>query len=213
MHTKLQYIKRNIVMKYAEVEKYVLTRLKNELPDNLFYHSLQHTEDVLKNVERLSVSEGIDKDSAILLQTAALFHDFGYIKQYSDNESVGCNYAKEILPGFDYSEDEISRISEMIMATVIPQAPKSIYDEILCDADLDYLGRDDFNDISILLRKELEAHGVIFSNKEWYEFELSFMEKHTYFTDTAKRTRQPVKDQNIEFIRNELKKLKNREDK
>ena len=200
-------------MKYAEVEKYVLMRLKNELPDNLFYHSLYHTEDVLINTERLAMSEGIDKYSAILLKTAALFHDFGYIKQYSDNESVGCDYAKEILPGFNYSEDEISRISEMIMATVIPQAPKSIYDEILCDADLDYLGRDDFNDISILLRRELKEHGITFSNKEWFEFELAFMEKHTYFTDTAKKTRQPGKEQNIAFIRNELKRLKNREDK
>ena len=200
-------------MKYADVEKYVLTRLGHELPENLFYHSLHHTEDVLKNVERLSVSEGIDKYSLILLKTAALFHDFGYIKQYSDNESVGCDYAKEILPGFDYSEDDISKISDMIMATVIPQAPKSLHDEILCDADLDYLGRDDFNDISILLRKELESHATTFTDKEWYEFELVFMESHFYFTDTAKKTRQPGKEQNIEFIRNELQRLNIRERK
>ncbi|NOY75663.1 MAG: phosphohydrolase, partial [Kiritimatiellaeota bacterium] len=121
-----------------------------------------------------------------------------------DNECVGCRLVKEALPGFGYSQNDIKTVSDMILATEIPQNPKTKLAEILCDADLDYLGRDDFIPISEKLRKELSAHGKSFSNVEWIRFEIAFLEGHEYFTKSERESRNPVKQMNLERLKLEI---------
>ncbi|MBL4593538.1 MAG: hypothetical protein JKX68_06965 [Flavobacteriales bacterium] len=74
---------------YRKAEKYIVERLKKELPDNLHYHDLRHTTDVCAAVERLALMEGIEGDDIFLLKTAALYHDAGFVHQYENNEDIG----------------------------------------------------------------------------------------------------------------------------
>lgn len=74
----------------------------------------------------------------------------------------------------------------------------------MCDADLDYLGRDDFHQIADLLRKELREHGKINSDRQWDEIQVSFLTQHRYFTKTSIETRRPKKLQNLEEIKQRL---------
>ena len=89
----------------------------------------------------IALKENINEKDTELIKMAAMFHDSGFIKKYDDNEVIGCKIAKEFLPEFGYSQEEIETICGMILATHTPQNPKNKLEEVLADADLDYLGR------------------------------------------------------------------------
>ena len=96
----------------------------------------------------------------MLLKTACLFHDAGFITSRVDHEKQRmCTGKKTPARFWIYSQDEIDRICGMIMATKIPQSPKNNLEEIICDADLDYLGRDDFFAIGDSLFEEVKISG------------------------------------------------------
>ena len=186
---------------YYKMEKFIIGKLQKELPDDLLYHGLSHTLDVRNAAETNGISEGISGDELILLKTAALFHDSGFIKTYLKNEPVAAEFAKEFLPLFGYSESQIQIISDMIMATQIPQSPKTLLEEILCDADLDYLGRGDFYEIADTLKEELLIKGQIKNDLEWDKMQIKFLEKHSYFTKTAMNLRSEEKEKRLEEIK------------
>ncbi len=193
---------------YRKAEKYVLDLLRRELPENLYYHSLNHTIDVTEAVERLALMEKIDGEDIFLLKTAALYHDAGFVKQYDHNEPIGAAMAAEVLSKFGYTDEQIVTIQELILATAIPQQPKNKLQQIICDADLDYLGRDDFHTIADLLKKELMERGKITSDRQWDEIQVSFLTAHRYHTRSAIKLRQEKKLKHLEEIKERLKKYK-----
>ncbi|MDP1727536.1 MAG: HD domain-containing protein [Bacteroidota bacterium] len=188
-------------MNFNAAEIFIQDKLKKELPPFLFYHSYAHTIDVLKAAIVLADKEGIQGKDVLLLKTAVLFHDSGFTLQSTNHEEIGCNIVHENLPHFDYSNSEIEQICGMIMATKIPQSPKNILEEIICDADLDYLGRDDFESIANSLFKELEIYHILSDVKDWNHLQLKFLESHHYFTKSALGMRQEKKEKHTQKIR------------
>jgi len=135
-----------------------------------------------------------------LLKTAALFHDVGHTVEYDNHEYHGTVIAREMLPKYGYSEDQIDRICEIIMATKLPPNPKNLLEEIICDADLDYLGRTDFIPVSNTLYKELHEQNKIGSLNQWNKLQVKFISGHQYFTKTARSLREVNKQKQIERI-------------
>ena len=92
----------------------------------------------------------------------------------------------------------------MIMATKMPQSPKNHFEQIICDADLDYLGRNDFEDISSNLLKELEINQKI-TNFNWLQIQEKFLKSHIYFTLTSLKSREKNKQKRLTNIQDLLK--------
>jgi hypothetical protein len=113
--------------------------------------------------------------------------------------------ATEILPKYGYSEQHIKTIVELIHVTEIPHKPINKLQEIICDADLDYLGREDFEEIADRLRKELREMGKINSDRAWDEIQVKFLNQHQYFTKTSVESRQKKKEANIQLVLDRLK--------
>ncbi len=193
---------------YMKAERHIMHILETQLSPNLHYHSIRHTKDVTKAVERLALMEGITDEDLFLLKSAATYHDAGFVEQYDANEEIGMRMAREILPKYGYTQEQIDVIDGLIKATEIPQSPKNLLQEIMCDADLDYLGRDDFHEVADLLRRELREHGKINSDRLWDEIQVKFLEQHTYFTKSAIKTRQAKKMKHLEEIKEKLKTYK-----
>lgn len=191
-------------MDYNEVRKVILEKLQKELSQTLSYHSVSHVKDVLEAVERIGKEEGVSEEDLVLLKTAAVFHDSGFIFDAAEHEKKSCEIAREYLPGYGYNARQIEKICGMIMATKIPQSPNNLLEEILADADLDYLGRDDFFKIGNHLFNELMLFGVIHSEREWNQLQISFLEKHHFFTKTAIKTRKAKKEQHLQIIKDKL---------
>lgn len=182
-------------MNYQAAKDFVLDKLRNELSEKFFYHGLHHTLDVLEVTQELGKELAVSERELILLKTAAAYHDSGFTVSNQDHEALGCDIAREHLPFFGYSTEEIEQICGMIMATKIPQSPKNKLEEILCDADLDYLGRDDFYSIGATLFDELHFHNIIQTQEQWNRIQVSFLESHAYFTKINKERRAPQKIQ------------------
>ena len=180
-------------MNYTAAKTFILNKLEKELSDQLTYHGLHHTLDVLNITKALCDAEKVSPYNRLLLKTAALFHDSGFIINNIEHERLGCSIARETLPRFNYSAKDIEVICGMIMATKIPQSPKNHLEEIICDADLDYLGRDDFYPIGRTLFEELKNFNIIQEEEKWNRIQVDFLENHDYFTATNIARRKPVK--------------------
>jgi hypothetical protein len=92
------------------------------------------------------------------------------------------------------------------MSTKLPPQPKNLLEEIMCDADLDYLGRTDFIPVSNTLYKELHEHGKIGTLREWNEMQIKFIGQHSYFTKTARKLRNVNKQSQLDKLRDWLEK-------
>ncbi len=196
------FVTRLGLIRFDDLEEHIMNILEDSLPRNLFYHNLKHTIDVTVQVELIGRGECITDEELLLLKTAALFHDAGFTRTYKDHEEAGVEMAKEILPDYDYTPEQIKTIEEIIMVTKLPPEPKNHLQEIICDADLDYLGRVDFIPVSGNLFRELTEHKIIEDDiNKWNQIQIGFIEKHSYFTDTAKRLRDVNKNKQLEAIR------------
>ncbi len=191
-------------LNYNKVKQFVLAKLEKELPENLYYHGPHHTRDVLHAAERIGKAEGLDPEELMLVKMAALLHDAGFLNKYWSNEPEGVKFAKEILPGYGFTDSQIDIIEGMIMATRIPQNPTNHLEEIICDADLDYLGRDDFEKISSTLQQELLDYGGIKNADDWDPIQVKFLGAHKYFTKTASEMREEAKQKYLQQIRKRL---------
>lgn len=192
-------------MEYDKIKKTILKNLKNNLPKHLSYHSVMHVKDVIDSVEKIAKSEGVNQEDLMLLKAAALFHDTGFLYGAKDHEEKSCEIAQEYLPNYGYSQSQIDKIKGMIMATKIPQSPNNHLEQILADADLDYLGRDDFFTIGDKLFDELTMFGIVNSERDWNLLQEKFLENHHFFTQTAINNRNQKKQQNLEIIKSKLK--------
>jgi len=189
---------------YYKAERHIMKVLERGLSSKLHYHSIAHTKDVVRAVERYALLEGVTDEGLFLLKSAATYHDAGFVESYELNEPIGARMAEEILPKYGYSEQHIAQIKELIFVTQIPHKPKNHLEQIICDADLDYLGRDDFHEIADKLRRELKEHGKIDSDRKWDQMQVSFLRMHVYFTPTAIASRQEKKDKNLQEVLDRL---------
>ena len=177
-----------------------INKLKKGLSSELYYHHIAHTLDIFESAVRLAGWEGIEGRQLTLVKVAALLHDVGFINAYKGHEEEGCAEARRCLPSEGFTEDEIESICGMIMATQLPQSPKTQLEMILCDADLDYLGRDDYDEIAPRLFKEIVARDASFTEEAWLDMQISFLSSHTYFTESALERRQAGKEAKLKEL-------------
>jgi predicted metal-dependent HD superfamily phosphohydrolase len=188
-------------MNYQAAKDFILNKLKEGLHPDLTYHSIDHTLDVLESAERLAELEGIDPEELLLLRTACLYHDSGMLTTYRGHEEASVELVREILPRFGYSTGQIETIGSMIMNTKLPQYATNLVEKILCDADLDYLGRADFFMIAHRLKYEWAVLGILPTTlQEWYVIQKRFLRSHEYFTGSARKLRQEGKAENLRQI-------------
>lgn len=189
------------LIQFTDLQEIILDKLEKELPGYLYYHNVKHTVDVVTEVELIGWAEGVDDEDILILKTAGLFHDAGHTVSYDDHEYQGTLMVREMLPKYGYSSDEIERICEVIMATKMPPKPQNLLQEIICDSDLDYLGRSDMIPVSNTLYKELKEQNKIGSLNDWNKLQVKFISGHQYFTNTARSLREVNKQLQIERIK------------
>ncbi len=196
--TKLQWIR------YNDLEELILHQLKEELPSYLKYHNLKHTIDVCTQVEVIGRAEGLNSKELLLVKTAALFHDTGYMINPIKHEIYSTRIAREILPRFNFTVSEIEAVNQLIMATEMSFVPKLLMEKIIKDADLDYLGRADFIPLSEKLWEEVIHFNGKMSQREWNIKQYDFLSKHIYYTNTARSLRQVNKEIQLKKIKDFL---------
>ena len=194
------------------VDQYIRELFRDELPDGIKYHDADHTLHPTKGVaavaNRIALSEKISEHERELLIAAAYFHDTGYIREYDKNEPIAARMAGRILKLIGYTPSEIELIQNMILATELEREPETHVEKIICDADFDHLGREDFFELDGKLRDGRRARGVdVDDDERWYKGTLQIITNHQYYTDTQKRLREKEKQKNIEKLLNKLRNI------
>ena len=170
-----------------EVEADVADHFTKFISAEYVYHDYQHTRDVVEAVKLIGEGYNLSEKELEILQLAAWFHDTGYNEGAQDHEERSKAYAEEYLRDRNYAEEDLAVVSECIMATRFNIEPKNLLEQILRDADLSHLGSKLYWDRCWRVRQELLlTQSRAMSEKEWVEFELSFLQDHEYYTEVAR---------------------------
>lgn len=192
-------------MELQRLQSYILDKLRSKLPGWLTYHNAEHTELVIKSAIELGESEGLSKLELSLLHTAAIMHDTGFLSTYKDHEEASCELSRKLLPDFGYSEVQVNKVCDMIMATKLPQSPPNKLANILCDADLYYIGTDDYQVFANRLFRELKHNNPLLSNEAWLKQQISFLDRHNFFTGSATEKLATKKHSNLKKLKHHHK--------
>jgi Uncharacterized protein conserved in bacteria len=192
---------------FENLHNKIISVLENQLPNWLTYHNAAHTQYVLDKTIFIAQEEHRTDNEIRLLKYAALFHDTGYLVNPKNHEEESCKIAERELAGKYLNSDELEIVCNMIMATKLPQTPQTHLEEILADADLEYLGTESFEKISEGLYMEILSSNGDLSLIQWYNLQISFMSKHQYFTSFCRKNRESVKLKNIEMIKENLSRI------
>jgi len=173
--------------------------------ENLYYHHYEHALSVMERSVYLGTMEGCSSDEIEILAIAALFHDTGFIIEYDENEVFWAKIAKNYLKTILYPEEKIKLIENIILATIPEKKPCSLLEEIIKDADMDNLWREDFFDTWEKLKRELELIKQIkIKDPDWHHASLSLISKHKFYTQTQKSERHDELIKNTEKLKQEL---------
>jgi class 3 adenylate cyclase len=195
---------------FEHMRRDIINRLKALLPEEVVYHDIAHTLNVEKAAIRFAKLEGVSEVDILLLRTAVLYHDAGFILQYHSNEEFAVTMAMNSLPGFGYTESQTNTVVEIIRSTGSGRSPETLLQEIMGDADHDYLGRADYYNVAKKLRLEMENFDEFMSDQEWIEFQLKYLEQtHRFYTETAKNIRLQGKKARIAELKEQLTAIKN----
>jgi len=182
------------------IEKFACDFLK-KVPDKYLYHSWRHTINVVRFAPFFARQSGLPEAVAEEMTAAAWLHDLGFIEGAAGHEALSAVIAGDALSGFGVPADRIRSIQSLIMATVLPANPGNLAEMVICDADVEYLGRSEFYELSALLRMELFLLGRGFTEPEWLDFEIKFLTNQHFFSPAAKRLRNPGKLRHLRELR------------
>lgn len=187
-------------MNRADIFNIVHERLENNLPGYLSYHDAEHTKEVIEKAIFLAEKENLSETEVELIKVAALFHDAGFMLGKEKHEDKSCKLATRELPDYDFSKEQIKTICGMINATRIPQKTHNIYEKIVADADLFYLGTDTYDYYSNKLYEELKHFQPDISEKDWLKIQLDFLQAHRFHTQYGIEVLAPVKKKHLKKL-------------
>lgn len=188
-----------------EAGKYVYKYLEDNLPDSIEFHTFDHAKYVVNSAEYIGKNRGLSDEEINIVKLCAWFHDVGWAISTENNEEDGAEIAGEFLASKGIKEDVISKVKESILATKIPQQPKDIIAEVLCDADLMHLSEPDYFERIKKMRQEwINLTGKKVSKRKFHSTSIKFFQKHNYHTNFAKKELQPKKEENLKQLQKKV---------
>lgn len=189
---------------FNSLKNQALQTLDSQLSSRLHYHGIAHTLDVLNVCNQYIDRQKLSADDSELLRVGALVHDLGFTVSATDHEEHSMGLAADLMKKYGYKQADIAVVKGLIRSTRVPQSPQTDLEKIICDADLDYLGRQDYYQISELLYKELKSFSKVSDKKEWDHLQVAFLEAHQYHTEFGRAVRQPQKEARLRELKSRI---------
>lgn len=181
-----------------KTEKYCKELLNNGRCNLFQFHNYGHTSEVVHNANLIAKKSNLTDTEREMVLIAAYFHDVGNIETISGHEKLSCKIAREFLQKQNFPEDKISIVESTILSTEMGREPTNLLEEILKDADLSHLGMTTFTERNRLLRLEWETFlDMIFSDEEWINLNIRFLEEHHFYTEVAQNIFGKQKSANV----------------
>jgi adenylate cyclase len=182
--TKLQ------LLRLGDLEEKVFGTILSDLPASLHFHRIEYAHKVYDQSFLLCRAEEVEQEDRLLVRTAALMLFTGLTQSYNNFENRSSVIAREILPGFKYSEVQIDQICNLILSTKPPFHPNNLLEKILIDAKMEYIGRPDYSTQIKLLFQELIEAGVKLNGQQFKKQQLELLYGFKFYTVAAQRLRE-----------------------
>jgi predicted metal-dependent HD superfamily phosphohydrolase len=184
-----------------EIKEYVVVLLTDKLSEELTFHNLGHTFEVVEALQKIIGQTALSEEDSLIVQTAAWFHDCGYAICYKGHEEESKRIAKEFLENYGCEKVFIEKVLQCIESTKFPQHPVSDIEKIICDADMFHLTKTNYYQYEKALRLEFEKYlGLIFTDEEWKIKNNDFLRNHQYFTEYGQNILTKFKEVNVRLV-------------
>jgi predicted metal-dependent HD superfamily phosphohydrolase len=180
---------------------------RNLDPQRWCYHHLWHIRHVAEDVAEFGCAAGVSAGELSCLVSAAWLHDTGYATDPRRHEEASAKIAREVLPGLGATAAETELVASLILATWPVLTPHTPLEKLMRDADVGQLGTPNFLEAALLLRRELERGGKVFTEHEFWSFERNFLARIDFFTDIAKKLRGPGLERSRALVVEKLARL------
>jgi predicted metal-dependent HD superfamily phosphohydrolase len=204
----------NYLVVLDQVKAHVASLFHAKKDDKLIYHNLIHTEQVVKSVVKIANHYQLSDHDFFVVNTAAWFHDIGYLTSFEHHEARGAESARQFLTEKGAEPEVTELVVNCILATKMPQHPVGLLEQIICDADLFHLGGESFKERNKLMRKEAEAYcGKDIDKNDWRLKTISLFESHRYHTEYGQEQLNAKKQLNLQELKEKSMKEAGREEK
>ncbi|MEZ4932272.1 MAG: HD domain-containing protein [Saprospiraceae bacterium] len=178
--------------------RYIARLFAAKLSGNLVFHNFHHTVNVVRGVKDIGRNLQLDAAQKEILLLAAWFHDSGHVVKYMGHEEESQQLAKEWLLKMEFPMDRTEQVMACIAATHMPQRPKDLLQQVICDADLYHLSMGEYCHLQFQLREEWKRvlHKE-YTDITWMEENLSFINEHQYFTEYGQTVLEKRKQKNL----------------
>jgi predicted metal-dependent HD superfamily phosphohydrolase len=191
-----------------EKAEHYATGILTELPDNMVYHNLNHTREVVKAAELIGKYASLSEKDMEILLLSAWFHDTGYKKTYDQHEAESVKYFEKFCKENDYQSENNNIITCCIRSTKMDVEPVTLIEKVLHDADFIHLSKKSYFDKLYMLRLEQEkTTGTSIPENQWFEENLNFLNSHRYYTEYGKTVLGPKLEKNIIIQKKMIRKL------
>ncbi len=191
-----------------EAGSYVTGFLHDKLNSSMVFHNADHARYVADAADLIGRNSGLNDDDLNTVKLCAWFHDTGFAVDPEHHEEESARIASNFLMSKGIDDDIIERVKNIILATHVPQQPKDLISQVLCDADLTHFSEDDYIDRIDKMRQEWNnLSGTKTRKRDFHKLSVKFINKHMYHTDFAKTEFQSMKDKNLKRLQNEINML------
>ncbi|QRR03902.1 Pycsar system effector family protein [Dyadobacter sandarakinus] len=196
----------NYQHRLEKVKQFVRKHFDQQEQVSLSYHNLEHTRAVAINAATISEYYNLGERENFIVQAAAWFHDTGYVSgEPAGHEQRGAELAGSFLRSESMDDSLVEEVKGCILATVWPQSPRNLLQEIICDADVFHFGTKDFSDWNKLVRKEAEERkGYKIDKNDWRKGTIRLLESHQYHTAYCRENLGAQKARNIAKLKEKV---------
>jgi len=188
------------LLRLKDIEELVFRNLQTNLPDNYYYHSFDTIKLIYAHAGLLSKAENLDIEGDMIIKTTILLLFSGLAINYLNYENKSAEYARQILPDFKYNDKQISVIHNLILFAKLLNEPVNHFEKIIYDLKTEYFGRSDYLKLYKLQYLEYVENVENISIREWKKQQITLLQKHDFYTLSAKRLREVTAENQIKNI-------------
>lgn len=168
--------------KYFTLKEQVLDLLRQKFPeDRHYYRGASHTLKAMDVVEEYIDYMRVGTFEAQILRLGVLMRDLGELNPVEHGED-GIELVRKTLSDAGYSFVQTKVVSDLVKAARHPHRPTNLLERIICDVDMEFLGREDHEEANEMFFQELLRNSMVNSREEWEQWQEEMLENYKYHT-------------------------------